>query len=735
MEEKLTVRGTVSEIIYNNEQNGYTVCEIALDSEDIVMVGTIPYLMVGEEIVAQGEYVVHSAYGRQFKMESCERSLPKTSEAMREFLASGSIRGIGEVLAKRIVDKFGEQTFDIISHTPEELSTISGITKKKAKEIGELFNFRMGMKRIIEEFTSYGLGADRAVKAYQRFGEGTLAAFNNNPYIVCMPGIDVPFEVADEIAAKLDIDMSGEERIRAALIYCLTRNMGNGHTYLPKHRLGDIALSLVDCDEEILYSVMDKMFEEGEIIILDSERHECVFLARLYSAESYVAAGLCEMADNEMEAEADLDGHISRIEEELGIEYAAMQREAIKRGTSRGLMVLTGGPGTGKTTTVNAMIKLFSSMGKKIALTAPTGRAAQRMSQLCGYEAKTIHRLLEVKQAGEELTFHRNESNPLPADVIIVDECSMVDIILMEALMRGIKKTARLILVGDYNQLPSVGPGNVLKDIIESECVDVVELDEIFRQAAQSNIVISAHEILGGEYPIIDRKEGDLYFIQAVDEAKAAKTVASLVSRRLPRAYGYDPFTEIQVITPTKIGMLGTKELNSALQEALNGEAGGPKLRRRDILFKVGDKVMQTRNNYDIEWISPEDGRGGTGVFNGDIGRVASINMQKEFMAVDYGDRVATYPFELLLELELAYAITVHKSQGSEFQAVILPLYQCPMKLQSREILYTAFTRARDILIVVGDYGTITRMVDNKRHSKRYTLLREMIRTIVFDND
>lgn len=738
MGSEVTLSGTVSDILFQNDENGYVVCEVSLSDEDIVMVGTMPYLMVGEGITAHGSFVKHSTYGRQFKVMSCERTLPSTAGAMRDFLASGAIKGIGEVLAGRIVDAFGESTFDILSDSPMALASIQGITKKKAAEIGELFNYRMGIKRVIEEFVKLGLTPEHAVRAYSIYGNESTLMIHKNPYIVCQPGLDVNFETADRIAQSVNFDMNDERRASAAILHILTHNLQNGHTYIPKLKLIGVASELLsNFEEEEILNILEQMFADGDIVIMDGERHECVFLPWLYEAESYVASRISVMANDETDYFEDIDAIIDETEAESGIEYAVMQREAVKRAASRRFMVLTGGPGTGKTTTVNAMINMFEALGKKVVLCAPTGRAAQRMTQLCGREAKTIHRLLEVKpqDGGLAPEFNRNERRPLSADVIIADECSMVDIMLMDALMRATKKKAHLILVGDYNQLPSVGPGNVLMDIIESECVDVVELDEIFRQAAQSNIVVSSHGILNGEYPILDRKDGDFFFLYVQDEVLGAKKTADLIARRLPNAYGYDPFSDIQIITPTKLGALGTKGLNEQLQSVLNPSFSMPHLKKRDITLKVGDKVMQTRNNYDIEWIKKSDGTTSTGVFNGDIGRIVSIDTKHENLVVDFYDKLATYPFSSTNELELAYAITVHKSQGSEFDAVILPLFQCPRRLQNREILYTAFTRAKELLVVVGDYETLTNMVNNIRHSKRYTMLREMIITLMINEE
>ncbi|MBQ3379884.1 MAG: ATP-dependent RecD-like DNA helicase [Clostridia bacterium] len=732
--EKLS--GTVTDILFQNEENGYAVCEVATDEGDIVMVGTMPYLMVGEGITAEGVYVNHASYGKQFKVISCERTLPSSENAMRSFLASGAIKGVGEVLAGRIVDAFGEATFDIIAESPMSLSSIQGITKKKAEEIGRLFDYRMGIKRVMEEFSKLSLTPEQAVAAYSVYGNDAPALLKQNPYILCRPNIGVGFDTADRIAKELGFNLSDSRRVRAAVIHILTHNLQNGHTYIPKLKLTAVAGNLLDdfLEDEIL-EIIEEMFSDGEVVIMESQRHDCVFLPRLYEAESYVASRVAEMANDETDYGEDIDAIIDETENETGIEYAAMQREAVKHAAARRFMVLTGGPGTGKTTTVNAMIDMFEALGKKVALCAPTGRAAQRMTQLSGREAKTIHRLLEVKPMEGSLTpeFARNERRPLSADVVIADECSMIDILLMEALMRALKRKAHLILVGDYNQLPSVGAGNVLLDIIESECADTVELDEIFRQAAQSNIIVSSHGILNGEYPVLDRKEGDFFFLYVNDEELGAKKAADLIARRLPNAYGYDPFTDIQIITPTKLGALGTKELNARLQERLNPSFSMPHIRRRDVVLKLGDKVMQTKNNYDIEWIKKSDGISSTGVFNGDIGRVAQIDAAHEILVVDYDDKLASYPFASIGELELAYAITVHKSQGSEFNAVILPLYHCPVRLRNREILYTAFTRAKELLIVVGDYETLTQMVDNLRHSKRYTLLREMIQTLVME--
>lgn len=732
----ISLEGVVSSIIFKNDQNGYVVCEVDLADSQIIMVGTMPYLIPGESIVARGYYVTHTVYGQQFKVEEYERALPKTAEAIENFLGSGAIRGIGQVLAKRIVDMFGEQTLTIIENQPEKLQSVKGITRKKAEEIGSFVNFQMGIKKVIEYFAIYQLPPHYAVRAYKLYGVNTIEILKENPYLLCQPDIGVEFSIADGIAKQMGLDMTQYHRIRAAVLFCLNHNLSNGHTYLPKYRLCTVAMGLLEQeDEAIINEAMDAMFSDGDIIILEDEDRECVFLTHLYLAENYVAMRIAQLCDVETDVALDVESYISQIEQELGISYAQMQRLAIQKAVKRRLMILTGGPGTGKTTTVNAMIQLFQKMEKNVVLTAPTGRAAQRLSQLCGFEAKTIHRLLEAVLRNGSLDFSRNEKKPLNADVVIVDECSMVDILLMESLFRAIKPTASVILVGDYHQLPSVGPGNVLKDMIQSDCVDIIELDEIFRQAAQSLIVVNAHAIKDGQYPDLTIKDNDFFFLNAQDEQHAMDTIVGLVSRRLPKAYGLDKIDDIQVISPTKLGLLGTKNLNVMLQAALNHAEGIKQKRIGDTLYQVGDKVMQTKNNYDIEWTKIDDGTIGSGIFNGDIGRVVEIYPKEGMMGILFDDKLVGYPFELLDDVDLAYAITVHKSQGSEFKAVVMPLYRCPRQLMTREILYTAFTRARELLIIVGDSKTVKYMVDNKRHSSRYSMLKTMIQTGVYNHE
>ncbi len=706
----LSIEGSVEKIIYQNEENGYTVCEIFTPSDELfTLVGNMPYLSEGETISALGNWVNHATFGKQFKVEFYEKQLPATETAILKYLSSGAVRGIGKVTAQRIVSQFGADSFEVIEHNPQWLAEIPGISPKKAEQISASFAAQFGMRNVMMFCREY-FGPTTAVRIYKKWGNGAVERIKQNPYILCGEIYGVGFEKADAIAKDLGIKKNAPERIAMGLKYVLMHNAAsNGHSFLPLDKLCAVAKRLLSCEMNEIEDEAAALESRGEIVCVRHEGMKCAYLRDYYEAEKYTASKLCALdrAGKNL-GEDNVLSLISMVERESNMEYAVLQKRAICQAASNGVFILTGGPGTGKTTVVRAIIRVFDAMGLRIALAAPTGRAAKRMSQSAGEEAKTIHRLLEMEYGAEDkLRFRKNENDQLEDDVIIIDEASMLDLMLTNALLKAIKPGARLILIGDVNQLPPVGAGHVFDDIIKSDRFATVELTHIFRQAQESLIVTNAHAVNHGEYMNLESKSGDFFFLPRQDDAQTAATIAELCKKRLPKSYGLTVFEGIQVITPSRKGDAGTEMLNSALQSAINPPARGKAEKKvRDFTLREGDKVMQIKNNYDIEW--NKNGTQGFGIFNGDIGVIKKIDLSEELITVDFEDKICEYDYTMLDELELAYAITVHKSQGSEYPIVVMPLYRYTPKLLTRNLLYTAITRAQSIVILVGN-GEVAR--------------------------
>ncbi len=730
-EDLLELTGSIENIIYQNEENGYTVCELAASDDDLVtMVGIMPFLGVGETVKALGRWELHASFGRQFKVEYYEKQLPSDEAAMLKYLSSGAIKGVGPVLAQRIIDQFGEDAFDVIENHPEWLADIDGITKKKAQKISERFRETFGVRSVMM-FCRDFFGPATAVKVYKKWGGGAVDVIKANPYALCESIRGIGFETADRIAESLGTEKNSPDRLRAGVVWFLTYNAGqNGHTFVPTDKLIPAAAQFFDATEESVKEAAIALLDSGRVVSVKFGGREVYYLNEYFEAERYAAAKLDQL-DRLCEhlSVRDVGRFIDQIEAELDITYAAKQREAIAAALNSGVMLLTGGPGTGKTTVIRAVITVFQRMGLGIVLAAPTGRAAKRMSEATSCEAKTIHRLLETEfSGGEEPKFRRDEYDMLDEDVIIVDEASMVDSLLFASLLKAVKPGARLILIGDADQLPSVGAGFVLNDLLESERFSAVRLTEIFRQAESSLIVRNAHAVNRGEMPELGVKDNDFFFLPRESGKAVAETVADLCANRLPKRYGEEIRRGIQVITPSHKGPAGTDHLNALLQEALNPAAFGKNEKKlRERLFREGDKVMQTKNNYDMEW--EKNGAGGIGIFNGDIGFITEISPSAETVTVSFDERIAVYDFTQLDELELAYAITIHKSQGSEYPVVILPMSDSAPRLLTRNLLYTAITRAKDMVVAVGSASVVEAMVSNNRQVNRYTGLSFFLRS------
>lgn len=722
-QELLSIEGMIEKIIYQNEENGYTVCELLAPSDEyFVLVGSMPYLCEGESISALGNWAMHPNFGRQFKVEYYEKQLPATANMILKYLSSGAIRGIGPSTAKKIVAQYGDDTLDVLEHHPEWLADIPGISARKARDIGEIFRTQFGMRNVMMFCSAY-LSPSASVKVYQKWGTGAIDMIRENPYILCGNIHGIGFEKADMIAKDLGIRENSEERIAAGIAFVLSYNLNqNGHVYLPQEKLIPAAVKLLGCTEEEAEDELARQVMLKKLRLAKINHRSCIYLLDAFDAEKYICSKMdaLEMTDHLSDVD-NLNFLIEKTELENGIHYEALQKKAIMEAVKNSVFVLTGGPGTGKTTVVRAILRIFRSMGLEIALATPTGRAAKRLSEVSGMEAKTIHRMLEMDGKSEEgIRYHRDENNLLDEDVIIVDEASMIDLYLMEALLRAMRPGTRLVMIGDANQLPPVGPGYVFRDILLSDRFSSVELTHIFRQAQESLIVTNAHMINRGEHIDLSKKDSDFFFLPCETDEKTASVIAGLCKVRLPRAYGATVFDGIQVITPSRKGQNGTEMLNIALQQAINPPKTGVKEKKlREIIFREGDKVMQTRNNYDIAWT--KTGIEGFGIFNGDIGIIREINLTEQTLLIDFDGRVASYDFMMADELELAYAITVHKSQGSEYPIVVIPLYRFTPKLLTRNLFYTAITRAQQMVILVGDGSVVDMMTDNNRQTKRYT--------------
>lgn len=758
-----TVKGYVEKIKYRNDENGYSVLDLGFEGKDYVLVGTFPYISEGDLVEAQGRMVEHPIYGEQLQVEHYELKSPEDTASMERYLGSGAIRGVGAALAARIVRRFKADTFRIIEEEPERLAEVKGISEKLARSIGEQMEEKKEMRQAMMFLQEYGISMNLALKIYQQYGQQLYGIIKENPYKLADDIQGVGFKMADEIAQRVGILMDSDFRIRSGIFYCLLQSVVNGHTFLPQEELLKNASELLRVEPQIMEKHLMDLQMEKKIVVKIGEgdrtnagetgeaaeepreeqlaeepsgRH--IYASQYYYMELNTARMLHDLNIRGTEPEEDIRRKLEQICAEEEIEADEMQIQAVIQAVNSGLLIITGGPGTGKTTTINTIIRYFEQEEMTILLAAPTGRAAKRMTEATGYEAKTIHRLLELNGAPDDdggisgMHFERGEENPLDADAIIIDETSMVDIYLMHALLKAVSPGTRLILVGDVNQLPSVGAGNVLRDIIESEKFPVVRLNRIFRQAAESDIIVNAHKINGGQVIPLGKRSRDFLFIRGEQPDSIIRSMITLVREKLPGYVHADPF-DIQIMTPMRKGALGVERLNGILQEHLNPkspskaekESGG-------VIYRVGDKVMQVKNNYQMEWeIRGSHGivtDSGTGVFNGDIGMIREINTFSEEMTVEFDEgRMVDYSFRQLEELELAYAITIHKSQGSEYPAVVIPIHSGPRMLMTRNLIYTAVTRARSCVCLVGLPEMFQRMVDNEVEQRRYTGLKERI--------
>ena len=730
------VTGYIDHIIFRNEDNGYTVMVLkgVKDEDELTCVGTFPVITQGASIEAEGSFIQHPVYGKQFQAVRLTEKMPEDAMAMERYLGSGAIKGIGAALAGRIVRHFGSDTLRIVEEEPERLAEIKGISEKKAHEIAIQIAEKSEMRKVMMFLQKYGISLNLGAKIYQKYGDSVYSVLQENPYRLADDISGVGFKIADEIAYRIGIHTDSDYRIKSGLSYTLLQAGGEGHVYLPKEELFKRAEQLLGVDTSYMEKHLVDLSMERKIIQKEENGQVFVYPAQYYYLELNTARMLRELDIDCPEDEERVERRISQIQKETGTVLDEMQEKAVKEAAGHGLLVLTGGPGTGKTTTINAIIRFFESEGAELRLAAPTGRAAKRMTEATGYEAQTIHRMLELTgmpeddREGQPVHFERNAENPLEADVIIIDEMSMVDIHLMHSLLMAVTAGTRLILVGDENQLPSVGPGNVLRDIIRSGQFPVVELKKIFRQASESDIVVNAHKINRGEQVEINNKSRDFFFLKRYDADIIIRVVIALIQEKLPKYVEAKPF-EIQVLTPMRKGLLGVERLNQILQRYLNPP--DPSKKEKEIgqgLFREGDKVMQIRNNYQLEW----EVRGrygipvdkGVGVFNGDTGIIRMINEFAELAEVEFEDgRYAQYTFKQLDELELAYAVTIHKSQGSEYPAVIIPILSGPRMLMNRNLLYTAVTRARKCVTVVGSEETFREMINNEKQQRRYSSL------------
>ncbi|WP_055194149.1 ATP-dependent RecD-like DNA helicase [Roseburia intestinalis] len=722
-----SLAGYVEHIIYRNADNGYTVLNLVSGEDEITCVGIFSAIAEGENIEAQGEYTEHPTYGQQFKVISFEEKAPEDEEAIERYLGSGAIKGIGLAMAARIVRRFKEDTFRIIEEEPERLAEIKGISNRKAMEIASQVNEKRDLRQAMIFLQQYGITMNLAVKVYQAYGQDVYGIIRENPYRLADDIDGVGFRTADEIAARVGIRMDSDFRVRSGILYTLLQASGEGHTYLPETELTPRASKLLNVTAEQVEKQYMDLAIERKIILKQMEDQTQIYAASFYYMEANTATMLKRLNVSYDVSDAEIEQRIRGIEKKSGMTLDEHQVTAVKEAVRNGLLVITGGPGTGKTTTINTIIRYFELEGLEIFLAAPTGRAAKRMSETTGFEARTVHRMLELNGGAEGSGgFERDESNPLEADVIIVDEMSMVDISLMYSLLKAISVGTRLILVGDVNQLPSVGPGSVLRDIIQSHACNVVMLTKIFRQASTSDIIVNAHKINHGEEVILDNKSMDFFFLKRYDADVIINVVLQLIKQKLPKFVDATPY-DIQVLTPMRKGLLGVERLNGILQRYMNPPAND-KVEKEygSTVFREGDKVMQTKNNYQLAWeIRTKFGLTvdkGLGIFNGDMGIIRQINDFAEQMIIEFDEgRMVEYPYKLLDELELAYAITIHKSQGSEYPAVVIPLLGGPMMLMNRNLLYTAVTRARKCVTLVGNEVTFRQMIQNTSQQKRYS--------------
>ncbi|MCR5331830.1 MAG: ATP-dependent RecD-like DNA helicase [Lachnospiraceae bacterium] len=740
----MVIKGCVERITYRSPESGFTVLElnVAGEKDNIVCVGVIPHISEGEYLEIEGEKTRHPAYGDQISVRTCHVTEPEDASAMEMYLGSGTIKGVGRALAARIVRAFGDDTFKVIETEPEKLISIKGISERIARSIAEQFEELKEQRRSMMFLQQYGISSNLAIKIYKQFGPDMYDLIETNPYKIAEVISGVGFKTADAIASRVGISRNSEYRIRAGIAYVLAEGSANGHTCLPWDILLRNAVRMLQVSEDEVSRQLDRLLIEKKIVLnLTNDGEKRIYTSVFYFMELNCARMLNDLNVTYRIPEHRIEGKIAEIENEMDMEFDELQKKAVREAAKCGVLVLTGGPGTGKTTTINAIIRYFESEGMDILLAAPTGRAAKRIYETTGHQASTIHRLLELKPVGDtddsinagKYSFERNDENPLEADAVIIDEMSMVDITIMNALLKAIGTGTRLVMVGDVNQLPSVGPGCVLKNIIDSGVFSVIRLNTIFRQAALSDIIMNAHRINNGEYPVLNNKSRDFFYLRKNDADSVASSMLGMITGKLPDYIGAQPF-DIQILTPMRKGELGVERLNVILQEKLNPKAPGKREKEyRNMVFREGDKVMQIKNDYQIEW-EVRSSKGflidkGNGIFNGDCGVIASINTFAEHMIIRFDDeRLVEYPFSMLDELELAYAVTIHKSQGSEYPAVILPLLMGPSMLFNRNLLYTAVTRARKCVVIIGSEDTVRKMTDNTSENKRYSGFEERLR-------
>lgn len=727
MDELVTISGVVEFITYQNTENGYTVLDFSSDGELYTATGNAGSLYCGEKVTLIGTWTVHPTFGKQFKIESCRREMPETAAEMLSYLASGIIKGVKEKTAAKIVEAFGDESFYIIEKYPERLASIKGISSEKAREISREFVKRAEEREALIALEKYGVTTAECLRVFKIYGAKSVETVEKNPYVLCSDGIGINFERACDIADRLPVKPADEFRIAAGILYVVRHNLHNGHTCLPREKLIPIAASLLGCSDDTADIQTDNLVGQKQLVSHFLNGREFIFMPEIFSAEKKAADSILFMKRFSPKDNSSIEEEINKAELIGGVCYNEKQRLAIKIAVEKGILILTGGPGTGKTTTLRGILKVFEGRGLEVALTAPTGRAAKRMSELTGREAQTIHRLLEVEwDRNDKPVFSRNRRNPISASAVIVDELSMVDITVFSSLLDALPIGCRLVMVGDSDQLPPVGAGNVLHDLINSKALPVVELNEVFRQAMESLIVTNAHKIVRGEMPEILRTDKDFFFMERPQPYSAAATVAQLCSTRLPNAYGYNPTQDIQVLCPSRKGEAGTVNLNKVLQKCLNPAA---KHKREhnfgQRIFREGDKLMQVKNNYNIQWTSGETD--GLGIFNGDIGVLEKIDEAAHVLKIRFDDKIADYPYESHTELEHAYAITVHKSQGNEFEAVVMPVTGVVDQLAYRNLLYTAVTRAKKLIVLVGSRQTVEKMVANNSKAKRYSALKNFI--------
>lgn len=728
----LKIEGMVESVIYENPENGYTVCDISSGGQLITLTGYMPDLSEGESVIVHGEWVTHIEYGDQFKVDYYERRLPSTEEEIEKYLASGLLPGIGKATARRIVELFGAESLDVIEHEPDRLLAISGLNKKKVDAIYKKYIELIGVREVVIFFQKFGISPSAAVKAFKQFGTSTVKLVRENPYILADNVDGITFKTADSIAEEIGIDKNSFSRVSSGIKF-LMKQIGylNGHTFLPRQTVAAQAVQFLEIERGTAEEAIAEMLLSEELVLVNMGDYDALYLKLFYDAEKRVAERLLEMSQMVYDINIkETDRLIEEVETEIGIQLAEAQLDAVRCVFENSAMVITGGPGTGKTTIIRTIIELMQRTRRRVALAAPTGRAAKRMTELCHTEAKTIHRLLEITPGNGEVgsAFARNAQNPLSCDVLIVDEMSMVDILLMDSLLAAIPRGTRLVMVGDSDQLPSVGAGNVLKDIIDSDVLTCIRLKEIFRQARESMIVVNAHRINNGEMPLLNDRDNDFFLVERSDPLTLPNTIADLCARRLPKAYGLSNISQIQVLTPTRKSLIGVQNLNAVLQDALN-PASPDKAEHMTArcVFRTGDKVMQIRNNYQMEWKRIDGSEKGVGVFNGDVGFIMDIDNRGQKMTVVYDDKTVKYDFMLLDELELAYAVTVHKSQGSEFDVVVMPVFETHRLLMTRNLLYTAITRAKSLVVLVGEEQYIRTFVENDNIQRRFSGLKNKL--------